>query len=61
MITSKLITTKITYELSTQDVQKWLIDSKLVPSEWDYYSINVEGLGISKGAKITIENQKVGK
>jgi len=52
------IETTITHELSVQDVLAWVTHAKMVPPEWQFYSVTVEGLGISKGCKITVKNSQ---
>lgn len=56
MKTTKQVETTITHELTVQDVLEWVTHAKMVPPEWKYFSVSVEGLGLSKGAKITVKN-----
>ncbi len=56
MKTQTQIETTITTELTAPEVANMLKDKGIIPSEWEYYSIDVEGLGISQGMIVTIKH-----
>lgn len=56
MKTRKTIETKIEVEMFPQDVFDWAIAKGIVPADWKFYSAEIEGHGISKGAKITLRH-----
>lgn len=50
----KTCETKIVAEVRHEQLAQYLKDQGVIPKEWDSYSINVEGNGISQGAKVTV-------
>lgn len=52
---TKMIETTITVELSAQDIIEWIKAKQFIPSDWKYYSVEVVGSGISKGANLVIK------
>lgn len=55
MKTTTNVETTLTVNLSPQDVLKIIADYKIVPPDWKYYSFDLKGEGISKGAILTIK------
>lgn len=53
------IETTIGVELSPQDILDYVMEKKLVPSDWRYYSVNVIGNGVSEGARLIIKHSEV--
>lgn len=63
MRTSKANTeTTLTVELTAQDMLEIIqgIPASPIPKDWKYYSIEVQGNGVSKGATLTIKCSQVG-
>lgn len=50
------VETTIAVDLTPQDVYAYVHEKKLVPSDWDYFSVEVVGSGISEGAKLVIRH-----
>ena len=55
---SVIIETIIAVELTAQDVLAYVQEKNLVPKDWQFYSVEVTGNGISNGAKLTIKNSQ---
>lgn len=57
MKTTKIVETTFIFKLSPDDVLRWIKSEDLNPADREDFSFTVEGLGISKGAKIILKNQ----
>jgi len=55
MKTQTQVETTITAEFTAPEVANMLKDKGIIPLEWDYFSIDVEGLGVSQGMIVTIK------
>ena len=55
------IETTITVELNAQDILAYVTEKKLTPPDWDFYSVEVIGNGVSQGAKLMIKHTKFKK
>lgn len=57
--TIKSVETTIIHEISVNEIQEWLYTKKLIPEDWKFFSVNLEGLGVSQGVKITLKNVEI--
>ena len=57
MKTQTQVETTIIAEFTANELASLLKDTNIIPKEWDYYSIDVEGLGVSQGMIVTIKHK----
>jgi len=50
------VSTTITVDLTAQDVDEIVKEKKLVPADWEFYSVEVEGCGVSEGGRLIIKS-----
>lgn len=64
MRTTTSIETTVTHELEATDIIN-LLNGKppggLIPEGWQFFSVEVHGLGVSKGMKVTLKRLEAGK
>lgn len=50
------VETTIVVDLTAQDIDEYVAKNDLVPSDWEYYSTEVIGNGISNGARLIVKH-----
>jgi hypothetical protein len=51
-----IVNTTIEVEMTAQDVYAYVTEKKLAPLDWKYFSVELVGQGVSKGAKLFIRH-----
>jgi hypothetical protein len=57
-ISTELATT-ITVELTAQDILEYVVEKNIIPKGWQFYSVKVDGKGISEGATLIIRHTDI--